>query len=65
MLIRCNRNNYYTPNHNLLRAICLNGQTGEETAVADPVFWIRGVKFQKFRPKLPILCNVTVSLHFT
>jgi len=37
----------------------------EFLAVADPRFWIRGVKFQKVRPKPPILCNVTVSLHFT
>jgi len=35
-------------------------------AVADPGFWIRGVKFKKFRPKPPIPCNVTVGgLHFT
>ena len=34
-------------------------------AVADPGFWIRGVKFQKFRPKPSILCNVRVGLHFT
>jgi len=31
--------------------------------VADQGFWIRGVKFQKFIPKPPILCNVTVGLH--
>jgi len=34
------------------------------STVADPGFWIRGVKFQKFRPKPPILCHVTVALHF-
>src|SRR6218665_388211 len=27
-------------------------------------FGSEGVKFQKFRPKPPILCNVTVGLHF-
>ena len=30
--------------------------------VADPEFWIRGVNIQKFRPKPPILCNVSVGL---
>jgi len=34
-------------------------------AVADPGFWIRGVNFNKFRPKPPIFCNVTVGLDFT
>jgi len=34
-------------------------------AVTDPGFSIRGVEFKKFRPKPPILCNVTVGLHFT
>src|SRR6218665_625356 len=37
----------------------------ERKSVADPEFWIRGVKFKKFRPKPPILCNVTVGLHCT
>jgi len=32
-------------------------------AVADPGFWTREGKFPKFRPKPPILCNVTVGLH--
>ena len=34
-------------------------------SVADPGFWIRGVKFKKFRPKSPIFCNITGGLHFT
>ena len=34
-------------------------------SVADPGFWIRGVKFKKFRPKSPIFRNITVGLHFT
>jgi len=29
--------------------------------VADPGFWHRGVKFDKFRPKPQMLCNVTIG----
>ena len=44
-------------------SVCLR-EKRDKGAVADPGFWIRGVKFQKFRPKPLILCHITASLHF-
>src|SRR6218665_2672465 len=54
---------YYVSGINL-RGMKCRGTKSLDT-VADSGFWIRGVKFKKFRPKPPILSNVTVGLYYT